>query len=228
MKRIVSKVDYELYQRGQVDPRLALDLWFGICKNISFIESAIEIKQDNNGEKCFFAPAICHMILSNPWDVDKKLYDRLVLTLLNNPDLNKISVFGNMTFLCLIIFNGAFGFDDWYLHLTSDGINKKTQEKHFEVKRVIYDEVLNDGNVSMSYKNNDLDISLSDSEIERFSKGDYISLNTVFGYEEIEKLVEIANIFPGLDERILRSIDSLHQTALNYQQYEQQSSITRI
>jgi len=122
-----------------------------------------------------------------------------------------------MTFLCLIILNGALGFDDWYLHLASNGISQKVQDKPFEVKRVSYDDIPGDGERLMQYKTEDLDISLNEAEIEQFSKRNHIGLNRRFGYEEIDKLVEIADAFPGLDGRILRSIEELRQTALNYQ-----------
>ena len=104
MNRIISKVDYEMHRLGQADPKLALELWYRICKNDTIIKNAIEVI-NVSGEKCFKAPAICHMILSNPWDIDKNIYESFVMTILKDTSLNKLSVFRNNTFLYLILLN---------------------------------------------------------------------------------------------------------------------------
>lgn len=211
MKRIISKVDYEMYKRGQIDPKLALDLWYRICKNETIIKSAVEVNTNQNGEKCFLAPAICHMILSNPWDVSKEIYDSLVLTLLKDAELNKLSVFNNTTFLCLIMLNGALGFDDLYIELASDEIRQKTKDGSFEIRKVEYKDVIGDGEIGITYENDDFKVTLTESEIDLYNKNYAFTVNNVESFDEIDALAEIVQLFPMLDEKIVRNINELSQ-----------------
>ena len=41
MKRIISKVDYEMHKKGQVDPKLALEEWYKICKSKILINQTV-------------------------------------------------------------------------------------------------------------------------------------------------------------------------------------------
>lgn len=217
MKRIISKVDYEMHRLGEIDPKLTFGLWLRICKNDGLIKQAIEVVENKDGEKCFRSPAICHMILSNPWDINKELYDNFVLTLLKNPELNKLSVFRNNTFLYLILLNGAIGFDEWYIELASTGIRNKTKDRPFEIRKVTYEEIPTDGEKVMLYKNEDLDISLNELEVSHYTKESAFSVKSETNYAEIENLVELATVMPNLDKRIVDNINILHQQLLNEQ-----------
>lgn len=222
MKKIIGKLDLEMFKLGQIDPKLALNLWYRICENKTILNNAIELVEDKNKNKCFFAPAICHMILSNPWDVDKEIYDKLVLTLLKDCSLNKITVFNNMTFLSLIILNGALGFDEWYLKLINKNIRNRTKDGNFEMRLVKYHDIASIGEKEMSYETRNINISLTNSEIEEFLKGCHFDIEITHSFKEVEKLVEITNMFPTLDEKIVRMIDLFNQFTINYKRYHEQ------
>jgi len=217
MKRIISKVDYEMYKKGQLDPKLALEEWYKICKSKILINGAIEVVEDAHGQKCFFAPTICHMILSNPWDVPKEIYDKLVMMILKNDDLNKLTVFNDTTFLSLIMLNGALGFDDLYVEVASKGIRQKAKGCDFEIRQVQYTNLEFVDIAALIYENNDLVVKLTQGEADFFTYCNAFSVETIKSLKEIEALVEIANLFPMLDERIIEKISELQQYLENEQ-----------
>jgi len=217
MKRFIKKYDYEMNKLGQSDPKKALQAWYKICHDETFIKNAIEIIEDKNGEKTFVAPTICHMILSNPWDIDKNIYDNFVVTLFNNPELSKLVVFENMTFLYLILLNGALGFDELYLKLASEGIRNKAQDEMFELRRVVYNDVPSICEEVAFYQNDDIKVSLTEDEMDLFSSKDAFSISSEFSLGEIEKLTALLENFPDMDSRILSSIAILKQHAENNQ-----------
>ena len=216
MNRIISKVDYEMHRLGEIDPKLALEFWFRICKNDLIIRSAIEVI-DINGEKCFRAPAICHMILSNPWDIDKKTYESFVMTILKEASLNKLSVFRNNTFLYLILLNGALGFDDLYLELTEKGIRRKTLDMPFETRKVVYNEVSMDGEKVIYYESEELNVSLTENEAEYYLNGNSFEVIRQNNEDEVKDLIELVELFPAFDKKIVDNINLLHQMLTNEQ-----------
>lgn len=216
MDRIISKVDYEMHRLGQGDPKLALELWYRICKNNAIIKNAIKVI-NINGESCFKAPAICHMILSNPWDIDKNIYESFVMTILKDNSLNKLSVFRNNTFLYLILLNGALGFDDLYLELAENGIRNKSEDKPFEMRKVYYKNISSTGDDVMYYKSEDLDISITEEEIIYHTNGKTFEVRSENNTAEIEDLVELVYLLPTLDNKIIDNIHSLNQLLLNEQ-----------
>ena len=217
MRRIVSKIDYDMHVLGNQDPKLALSLWYRICKNKSIIRQAIKVIEQENGETCVYAPAICHMILSNPWDIDKDIYEKFVLTLLKNPELNKLSVFRESTFLYLILLNGALGFDDLYLELSQNGIRKNANDKPFEMRKVFYRECNALDDVEMYYKTGDLEVKMSSKEVEHFSSQEVFKVITEQSTAEIANLVELVEMLPTLDPKIVMNINYLQQILANEQ-----------
>lgn len=222
MRRIISKIDYDMHKLGEENPQLVLDAWYHICKNKMIINSATEIITDRNGNKCFLAPTICHMILSHPWDIDKEIYDKLILTLLKDCSLNKITVFNDMTFLSLIVLNGALGFDEWYLKLINKNIRNRTKDGNFEMRLVRYHEIPSDDEFVIGYETNDVNVSLTNSEMEAYSNGHAFEIDVTHSFKEVEKLAEIASLFPTLDEKFVSMINLYNQFAISYQRYQEQ------
>lgn len=215
MKRIISKIDYDMKKLGDLDPNLALELWCKI-KNRSFIiNEAVKIVEDKDKRKGFFAPAICHMILSNPCDVDHELYEKLVISVIKDTDLNRITVFDNMSFLQLILLNGTKNLDDYFIRYINEEIKNKAYLKPFMLRYVQYGDVLCSEEKIISFKDGTFDISLSSEEADMYSNREYISYCDGEGEEEVNSLMElVSDEENNIDVSIKYSIKDLKSRSL--------------
>lgn len=215
MNRIISKIDYDMHELGQVNPCLILKMWNKIKDKKFVLDKAIEIVVDKEGKKCFFAPAICYMILSNPKDIDKNLYDNLVLDILKNDDLNKLVVFNNISFFNLILLNflsGRLEVDEFFSKLISKIVEERIEGEPCLLRYPIYQEVPISENKIVNFKDYDFDISLSKEECDVFDERTHFDIETRYNIEEINNIVSLANFSGNFDERIRNTVFRVYAT----------------
>ena len=216
MKRIISKIDYDMQKLANTDSTLALELWERIKGRKFIIDGALEIVTDKNSrKKSFFAPAICHMILSNPQDIDPEVYDNLVITLLKNTDLNRITVFNDLSFLDLIVLNGTDNLDDYFVRLLNSELKNKTNKKPFSLRYVDYAEVPSSEEKLMIFKDDSFNIGLDKREIEAYTSRDYISIIDSECFDEAKVLMDIVKVNPNQGESVISTIESIYEASLS-------------
>lgn len=193
MKRIVSKIDYDMQMLAKISPEKAAENWGKIKERSFIINQAIEVvKYEKENKNTFFAPTICHYILSNPQDIDKETYKWLVIKILKNTDLNRLVVLNNTSFLDLIKSYIRTDLDEFF----NDYLNKELSHRKMEDTNILnyveYDEVEENTEKLMTYKDSTFDVEIGESEIETFSKLSHISI--VNEEEHLNKLNEKENI----------------------------------
>lgn len=229
MKRIISKIDYDMQKLAKIDSNLALELWEKIKNRKFIIDGALEVITDEKSrKKSFFAPAICHMILSNPSDVDARVYDDLVITLLKNTDLNRITVFNDLSFLDLIVLNGTDNLDDYFIGLLNSELKNKTSRKPFSLRYVDYAEVPSGEEKLMIFKDDTFDIGLDKREIESFSSREYMSMIDAECFDEAEVLMNIVRFNPNQGERVISTIESIYEASLARMEHERLVRIPKV
>jgi len=208
MRKIVSKVDRELQKFGKTDMNLLTNFW-EVVKNKEFIiKEATRVVEDKvSGKKTFFAPAVCHMILCNPQDVDKEMYDKLVRSIVYTPDLNRITVFDNMSFLYLVLRNNELELDDYELERVGSELNKRISEKN--INKVHYFETNVAGEAVAILDEADFTISVTEQEAIQYEQDGNFYINEESNRGEIELLhqlemlgntcdVDVENMIKGL------------------------------
>lgn len=192
MNRIVSKIDYDMQMLAKISPEKAKESWDKIKERSFIINQAIEVvKNDKENKNIFFAPTICHYILSNPQDIDKETYKWLVIKVLKDTDLNRLVVLNNTSFLDLIKSYIRTDLDEYF----NDYLNRELSNRKVEDTNVLnyveYEEVEENAEKLMTYKDNSFDVELGKNEIDTFSKLSHISI--VNEEEHLNKLNDKEN-----------------------------------
>lgn len=184
MKLITSKLDYELYRNLFIKKDLeeTKKLWDAICQNPVFLREAIRVQGKGN----FLAPTICFMILKFPKDVDDVIYQNLAATIINSSSVVSSLRVGKtlIDFLALIMGNKDLKLNDYQKKLIIDGVvrNYGMEEDRVEVS---YDELLDFESLTVArFKNDALDISVSEYEKEVFDKDEVLIVQKSKRYKQ--------------------------------------------
>jgi len=220
MKKIISKIDYTLKNVGDKDPSLALELW-DMFKERSFLleQSARVVESKQTHEKRVFAPAICHMILSNPDSVDESFYKKVVLSILKDNNLSRLTVFGDMSYLYLILLHSNFEFNEFFVELIIRALHSKGYDYDCTLRHTDYSRIKKVSDNGMKevtqYKDRNVIIGLNNNELETFERGEHISISERVSFAEIKALKELVHSKTELDHRIRMAIDMLYAQAIN-------------
>lgn len=172
MRRIISKIDYDMQMLLKVNPSVAYEMFQKIKDRKFILEYSAEIITAKDNKSTFFAPTICYMILRNEQDIDKEFYRNLVIKILKNSNLNRI-VINNVSFLDLIknyIINSN---DEYFINLLKNELNDYTREEN--LRYISYNKVMSNNENGMIFKDNELDINISLQEVEVFSNLSHIN-----------------------------------------------------
>ena len=139
----------------------------------------------------------------------------MLRTLLKNTDLNRITVFNDLSFLDLIVLNGTDNLDDYFVRLLNSELKNKTNKKPFSLRYVDYAEVPSSEEKLMIFKDDSFDIGLDKREIEAYTSRDYISIIDSECFDEAKVLMDIVKVNPNQGESVISTIESIYEASLS-------------
>ena len=178
MEFLVQKLDYELYQLLfiQKDLEIVKNVWQKVVKNKGFLNMAIKVEEKENGLS-FLAPTIVFLILNNPSIISKDIYDTLIKTIFNNPNLTAGIVIDNQVvdYLALVLRNHDVTMTEKRKKVIFDRI-EDNYGLFEQIPLVSYNPISSNGNVVLNYQNGDISISLSVDEYKAMYKNSNITI----------------------------------------------------
>lgn len=178
MEFLVQKLDYELYQLlfVQKDLETSKNVWQKVVNNPVFLNMAIRVVEKENGAS-FLAPTIVFLMLNNPSIVSKDIYDALVNTLFNNPDLTTGIVVDNevLDYLSLVIRNNENIITERWKRVIFNRI-QKSHGLYEQLSLVNYNAISSNGYVALNYQNGNFCVSLREDEYKSINNNSHFTI----------------------------------------------------
>lgn len=178
MEFLVQKLDYELYQLLfiQKDLEIVKNVWQKVVKNKGFLKLAMRVEEKENGLS-FLAPTIVFLMLNNPSIISKDIYDTLIKTIFNNPNLTTGIVIDKevIDYLTIILRNHNVAITKKRKKAIFDRI-ENSYGLFEQIPLVGYNSISSNGDVVLNYQNGDISISLSIDEYESINNNSHITI----------------------------------------------------
>jgi len=217
MKRFISKIDHDLHILLNTDMEKAKEYWDKIKNRGHILDQAREMIKDKRGNKCVYAPSICHMILSNPCDVDKDFYNNFALTVIRDKYLSRLVVAENLSYTSLILLRGSNDLNILASKALMQEISAKKSYNPYQVRNVLYDEIISqDDKVQSRFKFDKIEVKLTGDEVDTYLKNEHISIYEDINIDEVDELMRYAMIDGNMDINFKKVIFDLYQNSLEF------------
>lgn len=215
MERIISKIDHDMNILLNNNPEEAEVFWKKINQREHILKQSTKVVNTRNG-RMVFSPAVCHMILTHPYDVNEQLYHELTSNIIKDKYLSRISVANDLTFLSLIVIYGLELIDNRNITILENSIRQKAVSNPFITKNVVYDEIKCNEPKTTKFRDNLIEILLSHNEVHTFSKREHMNINETENFKEIDILMNYSVENDDLDIRIKNAIYKLYSASFDY------------
>ena len=226
MKRLVSKLDYEIQRLGKYNINYATEFWNLIKEKNFILQEAVNEVTLEGETVSFHAPTLCHMILENPNDVEENLYNNLVCQIVKNSDLNRLTVFNNKSFLYLILSNKSLVLDEYLVNFILKELNNRLA--NCWINLIQYKKISKDMKKVLNYNDGEINISLGEKELNLFEENKQLHLNQINTFKEIENLYNLVLDNDFIDKRIKNTIIYLYDSLFYNIKSENKTSIKKI
>lgn len=221
MKKIISKVDYELYKDEFLNGKGSEELWSQIKNDRFFLNGAIKLVE-HDGIKCFVAPMIVVSMLKNIQDLPQDILDKLINTIISNRDLVDGLWINDsiIDYLGLVLKDDSIKLDSFKKKLILNRVLNSYGP--LQTKKVVsYDTLVDTFKEEVaSYKSKGLEVTIDKSEAMFFKDGSNLIvskkdvLNDIKDYRE--EILENGN-FTYLEKDMV--LNHLKKTYIECQMY---------
>ena len=176
MEFLVQKLDYELYQLifVQKDLEKVKNIWQKVINNEAFLKLAIKVEENNTS---FIAPTIVFLILNNPSIVSKDIYEEIIKTIFNNPNL-AIGILIDeevIDYFVAILKNSDIFISQKGKKIIFDRI-KNNYGLYEQMPLVSYNTISSNGEILLNYQNGDFCVSLREDEYNSINNNSHFTI----------------------------------------------------
>jgi len=208
MRKIISKIDCMIQEKGLLESK---ELWNKIKDREFIINEAKRIVKMQNGKDTFFAPSIIYMVITNKEEILEKTYNEIIKTIVENSDISRTIIDGDMTFLDVILSHDQDTINQNYLKSTKQELINRRYHTNFNYINYIH--VPENTNV-VSCSFNNLEIGINEEELQKFEKFEHFSVDesnesyhitnylnledekaNLDGQDELTKILTVNNLF---------------------------------